>query len=81
MMTRLSIDQQVAICEEHESRWIQCETAEIRRLLVDAERYRWLREHLEYIKFASISEPTLTFDTCDVGLDYAIDCRITGEIL
>jgi hypothetical protein len=43
------------------------------RLCRDAERYNWLREHLEFINFDG-----LTTDTCDVGLDYAIDRRIAG---
>lgn len=34
----------------------------------DAIRYRWLRSHLEFINFSG-----LTYDTSDVGLDYAID--------
>ena len=37
----------------------------------DAKRYRWLRSHLEYINFDG-----LTTDTCDVGLDHAIDSKI-----
>lgn len=42
----------------------------------DARRYRWLRYHLEYIDFNPAPELTLTCDTCDVGLDYAIDKAI-----
>lgn len=52
---------------------------------LDAERYRWLRVHLEYIDFegGSVLEngqckhsSPLTVDTCDIGLDHAIDKRI-----
>lgn len=43
--------------------------AEVRRLREDAERYRWLRsDGLENINFKH-----LTSDTCDIGLDHAID--------
>jgi len=57
--------------------------------LLDAQRYRWLRTHLEFINFAgghvfdeikgSVHSGFLTCDTCDVGLDYAIDKRIAAE--
>ena len=45
-------------------------------LVQDAIRYRWLRQHLEYINFEG-----LTVDTSDVGLDFIIDvrCRIDKE--
>jgi hypothetical protein len=42
---------------------------------IEARRYRWLREHLEFIKWEGAGE-TLTYDTCDVGLDHAIDSHI-----
>lgn len=72
----MELDQQVSMCEENGSRWIQCETADVRRLIVEAARYRWLREHLEFIRFEG-----LTCDTCDIGLDYILDCKVTGERL
>jgi hypothetical protein len=37
----------------------------------NAARYEWLRSHLEFINFDG-----LTCDTCDIGLDYAIDKNI-----
>jgi hypothetical protein len=37
----------------------------------DALRYRWLREHIEHINFNN-----LTCDTCDVGMDHAIDMAL-----
>lgn len=42
-------------------------------LKADAARYRWLRsEGLQYIRIQD-----LTCDTCDIGLDHAIDTRLS----
>jgi hypothetical protein len=43
----------------------------VKSLLPLAERYQWLRANLQHINFGG-----LTTDTCDVGLDYAIDRRL-----
>ena len=41
-------------------------------LIQDAERYRWMRaDGLSFIKWDG-----LTTETCDVGLDFAIDKRL-----
>lgn len=46
---------------------------EYQKLVRDAERYRWLRsDGLRHIDFTD-----LTPDTCDIGLDYAIDMEIS----
>lgn len=42
----------------------------------NAARYEWLRSHLQFINFEG-----LTCDTCDVGLDYAIDKAIRNELV
>lgn len=47
----------------------------IRDLAKDAMRYRWLRgEGMQHINFDG-----LTCDTCDIGLDFAIDQMLVHE--
>jgi hypothetical protein len=41
------------------------------RIERDAARYRWMRTNLNHVNFEG-----LTTDTCDVGLDFAIDLAI-----
>ena len=43
----------------------------VQQLVRDAARYRWLRSNLQFVNFEG-----LTCDTCDVGLDYAVDKAI-----
>jgi len=86
-METYKIESQVDICLENGSRWIQLETADVARILGEAAKYRWLREHLEFINFeggnvhGSGHFGALTSDTSDDGLDYAIDCRIAQSVL
>lgn len=81
------IETQIDICLANGARWVQLETVDIARILGEAAKYRWLREHLEFINFeggnvaGSGHSGPLTTDTCDVGLDYALDCRIAQQTL
>jgi hypothetical protein len=48
--------------------------AQLAAVQADAARYRWLRsDGLKHIDFDDLST-----ETCDVGLDYAIDAAIAG---
>lgn len=53
---------------------IRAKDARIAELEANASRYEWLRsDGLDFIKLAE-----LTCDTCDVGLDHAIDVRLAA---
>jgi hypothetical protein len=58
-----------------QQRTIELQGNEVRSLEADARRYRWLRSAgLQYVHVAR-----LTPDTCDIGLDTAIDAALSAQ--